>query len=100
MVIGPLWVWTTVVVQSASGIKIHGVSSTGKESRLFGQIECYQSRVWPMGRDATSKVVFRPLPSVLRADVFDYIERLYNPKRRHSTIGYISPAQFKNLQCA
>lgn len=36
----------------------------------------------------------------LRADVFDYIERFYNPKRRHSTIGYISPIQFENLQCA
>jgi putative transposase len=36
----------------------------------------------------------------LRADVFDYIERFYNPKRRHSTIGYISPVQFENIQCA
>lgn len=36
----------------------------------------------------------------LRADIFDYIERFYNPKRRHSTIGYISPVQFENLQCA
>ena len=26
-----------------------------------------------------------------KADVFDYIERFYNAKRRHSTIGYISP---------
>jgi putative transposase len=26
-----------------------------------------------------------------KADVFDYIERFYNPKRRHSTIGYMSP---------
>ena len=26
-----------------------------------------------------------------RADVFDYIERFYNPKRRHSTIGYLKP---------
>ncbi len=26
-----------------------------------------------------------------RADVFDYIERLYNPRLRHSTIGYESP---------
>jgi transposase InsO family protein len=25
-----------------------------------------------------------------KADVFDYIERFYNPKRRHSTIGYMS----------
>src|SRR5438034_7429737 len=26
-----------------------------------------------------------------KADVFDYIECFYNPKRRHSTIGYLSP---------
>ena len=25
-----------------------------------------------------------------RADVFDYIERFYNPRRRHSKLGYIS----------
>ena len=30
-----------------------------------------------------------------RADVFDYIERFYNPKRRHSTIGYMSPMDFE-----
>jgi len=29
-----------------------------------------------------------------KADVFDYIERFYNPKRRHSTIGYLSPMEF------
>lgn len=30
-----------------------------------------------------------------RADVFDYIECFYNPKRRHSTIGYQSPITFE-----
>lgn len=30
-----------------------------------------------------------------RADVFDYIERCYNPKRRNSTIGYPSPITFQ-----
>lgn len=30
-----------------------------------------------------------------RADVFDYIERLYNPTRRHSTIGYLSPMKYE-----
>ena len=30
-----------------------------------------------------------------RADVFDYIERFYNTKRRHSTIGYLSPMEFE-----
>lgn len=32
-----------------------------------------------------------------RADVFDYIERLYNPRRRHSNIRYLSPMQFERL---
>lgn len=31
-----------------------------------------------------------------RADVFDYIQRFYNTIRRHSTIGYLSPAEFEN----
>jgi putative transposase len=30
-----------------------------------------------------------------KADVFDYIERFYNPKRRHSTTGYMSPMEFE-----
>lgn len=30
-----------------------------------------------------------------KADVFDYVERFYNPHRRHSTIGYVSPAEFE-----
>ena len=30
-----------------------------------------------------------------KADVFDYIECFYNPKRRHSKLGYISPIEFE-----
>jgi putative transposase len=30
-----------------------------------------------------------------KADVFDYVERFYNPTRRHSTLGYLSPIQFE-----
>jgi len=30
-----------------------------------------------------------------RAEVFDYIERFYNPTRRHSTLGYLSPVDFE-----
>jgi putative transposase len=29
------------------------------------------------------------------ADVYDYIERFYNPKRRHSTVGYLNPMEFE-----
>ncbi len=31
-------------------------------------------------------------------DVFDYIKRFYNPTRRHSTLGYVSPIQFEKAQ--
>ncbi|MDQ1159496.1 putative transposase [Sphingomonas sp. SORGH_AS 950] len=30
-----------------------------------------------------------------KADVFDYIGRFYNPTRRHSTLGYLSPMDFE-----
>ncbi|MDR7157240.1 transposase InsO family protein [Sphingobium xenophagum] len=30
-----------------------------------------------------------------RADVFDYIERFYNPTRRHSTLGYLGSVDFE-----
>ncbi len=37
-----------------------------------------------------------------RADVFDYMECFYNPRRRHSTLGQISPVEFErrfSTQC-
>lgn len=35
-----------------------------------------------------------------RADVFDYIERWYNPLRRHSTLGNTSPIKFEQAAVA
>ena len=32
-----------------------------------------------------------------KADVFDYIERFYDARRRHSTIGYLSPVEVEEL---
>lgn len=36
-----------------------------------------------------------PTRAAARADVFDYIERFYNPLRRHSTLGNKSPVAFE-----
>ena len=33
--------------------------------------------------------------SIRQAEEFDYIERFYNPTRRHSTLGYLSPIDFE-----
>ena len=30
-----------------------------------------------------------------RSDVFDYIERFYNPVRKHSKLDFLSPVQFE-----
>ena len=44
--------------------------------------------------ERTERKVYRSRNQA-RADVFDFIERFYNPKRRHSTIGYLSPIEFE-----
>jgi putative transposase len=31
-----------------------------------------------------------------KADVFDYVERFCNPRRRHSTLGCLSPVEYEN----
>ena len=35
-----------------------------------------------------------------RSDIFDYIERFYNPQRRHSTLHYVSPVTYERLETA
>jgi len=32
-----------------------------------------------------------------RLAIFDYIETFYNPKRRHSSLGYLSPVAFEKI---
>ena len=44
--------------------------------------------------ERTARKVYRTRAQA-KADVFDYIECFYNPKRRHSTLGYLSPIEFE-----
>ncbi|HRK68628.1 MAG TPA: IS3 family transposase, partial [Hyphomonas sp.] len=44
--------------------------------------------------ERTARKVYRTRDEA-RADVFDYIEHFYNPRRRHSKLGYLSPVEFK-----
>jgi putative transposase len=39
-----------------------------------------------------------PTRRELGSAVFDYIEAFYNPKRRHSTLGMLSPAEYEQTQ--
>jgi putative transposase len=36
----------------------------------------------------------------LRLAIFDFIEAFYNPSRRHSSIGYLSPADYEKMTVA
>lgn len=44
--------------------------------------------------ERTARKVYRTRDEA-RADVFDYIERFYNPRRCHSKLGYLSPMEFE-----
>jgi putative transposase len=46
--------------------------------------ELVHRRTWPTRRELTS-------------EVFEYIEAFYNRRRRHSTLGFLSPAQFETI---
>jgi len=66
-------------------------------------INCSMSRSGNCGDNAAAESFFSSLKmervrrtrGQARADVFDYVERFYNPNRRHSTIGYMSPIQYE-----
>jgi putative transposase len=44
--------------------------------------------------ERTARKVYRARDET-PADVFDYIERFYNPRRRHSKLGYLRPMEFE-----
>jgi putative transposase len=39
-----------------------------------------------------------PTPQVVRTAVFEYIEGFYNTRRRHSSLGHLSPAEFEEVK--
>ena len=47
--------------------------------------------------ERTARTVYRSREQA-RSDVFDDIERFYNPTRRHSTLGYVSPIEFEKAR--
>jgi putative transposase len=73
--------------------QLRGRSSMGRTGNCFDNAvaesffaslkeEWIRGRIYPTRKEA-------------RRDVFEYIEFFYNPKRRHSTLGYFSPAEFE-----
>ena len=70
----------------------HGVTCSMSRSGNCWDNAAMESFFSTLKTARTSRKVYRT-PDEARADVFDYIECFYNPKRRHSTLGYLSPLE-------
>ena len=72
----------------------HGISCSMSRSGNVWDNAAMESFFSSLKTERTTRRVYRTRDQA-RADVFDYIERFYNPARRHSTLGYLSPIEFE-----
>jgi len=72
----------------------HGITCSMSRSGNVWDNAAMESFFSSLKTERIARKVYR-MRDEARADVFDYIERFYNTKRRHSTIGYLSPMEFE-----
>lgn len=74
----------------------HGVTCSMSRSGNVWDNAAMESFFSSLKTERLGRKIYRTRDAA-RAEVFDYIERFYNPKRRHSAIGYVSPVAFERL---
>lgn len=72
----------------------HGITCSMSRSGNVWDNAAMESFFSSLKTERTARKVYRTRDEA-RADGFDYIERFYNPQRRHSTLGYLSPIAFE-----
>lgn len=80
-------------------LKAQGITCSMSRAGEVWDNSAMESFFSSLKTERVARKVYRSRDEV-RADVFDYIERFYNPTRRHSTIGYVSPVQFEQAHGA
>ncbi len=75
-------------------LKDHGIRASMSRRGECWDNAAMESFFSTLKRERVHRRVYRTRDDV-RADVFDYIERFYNVRRRHSTLGGISPKEFE-----
>jgi len=75
-------------------LKANGITCSMSDKGSCYDNAVVESFFASLKRERTKRRKYRTRDQA-RADVFDYIERFYNRKRRHGTIGNISPVQFE-----
>jgi len=72
----------------------HGVTCSMSRAGNVWDNAAMESFFSSLKTERTARTTYRTRAQA-KADVFDYIERFYNPRRRHSTLGYLSPMEFE-----
>jgi putative transposase len=74
-------------------------AKSGIEISMGSVGDCYDNAVCETFHASLKKErIYRqswPTRAAARTAIFEYIEGWYNPRRRHSTLGYLSPAEFE-----
>jgi len=76
-------------------LKVNGITCSMSDKGSCYDNAVVESFFASLKRERTKRRNYRTRDDA-RADVFDYIERFYNRKRRHGYVGNISPVQFEN----
>jgi putative transposase len=75
-------------------LKVNGITCSMSDKGSCYDNAVVESFFASLKRERTRRKKYRTRAEA-RADVFDYIERFYNRKRRHGYVGNISPAEFE-----
>jgi putative transposase len=75
-------------------LRDHGITCSMSRAGNVWDNSAMESFFSSLKTERTARKVYRTRDEA-RADVFDYIERFYNPRRRHSKLGYLSPMAFE-----
>ena len=76
-------------------LKVNGITCSMSDKGSCYDNAVVESFFASLKRERTKRRNYRTRDEA-RADVFDYIERFYNRKRRHGYVGNISPVEFEN----
>jgi putative transposase len=75
-------------------LKQHGITCSMSDKGSCYDNAAVESFFASLKRERINRRKYRTRDEA-RADVFDYIERFYNRKRRHGYVGNISPVEFE-----
>ncbi len=80
----------------------HACATAGISRSMGSRGDCWDNAVAETFFATLKKeLVYRrswPTRQELISEIFEYIEAFYNRQRRHSTLGYLSPAEFEDTR--